>query len=142
MASLLSVHTFSLAAPNFLEKAKAAGVQPAPKKNVETPVCDKRRAAGQWNTAWDPFFELAPLWTEEFIAAGTPVYLGNVLSPRLAELLSVACDASHHPHVRAGHTPPAICRDQALRSKRSRFMTLFHAATKSRTNACRESLHA
>ena len=32
-------------------------------------------------------------------------------------------------------------RDQA-RSKRSRFMTLSHAATKSRTNACCESSHA
>src|SRR5579862_168476 len=34
----------------------------------------------------------------------------------------------------------SISRAQA-RSKRSRFMTLFHAATKSRTKTCGESLH-
>jgi alkylhydroperoxidase/carboxymuconolactone decarboxylase family protein YurZ len=50
--------------------------------------------AGQWNEAWDPFFELDPAWTEAFIAAGAPVYIGNVSSPRLAELLSIAFDAS------------------------------------------------
>jgi alkylhydroperoxidase/carboxymuconolactone decarboxylase family protein YurZ len=49
---------------------------------------------GQWNAAWDPFFELDPVWTEAFIAAGAPVYVGNVLSPKLAELLSIAFDAS------------------------------------------------
>jgi hypothetical protein len=32
--------------------------------------------------------------------------------------------------------------DQAVRSKRSRFMTLFHAATKSRVNASFESSQA
>jgi alkylhydroperoxidase/carboxymuconolactone decarboxylase family protein YurZ len=52
------------------------------------------KAAGQWNTAWDPFFELDPVWTEEFIASGAPVYIGSVLSPKLAELLSIAFDAS------------------------------------------------
>lgn len=94
MASLLSIHTCSLAAPILLEEAKAAGVQPTPKKAWATPVCDKMKAVGQWNTAWDPFFELDPVWTEAFIAAGAPVYIGGVLSPKLAELLSIAFDAS------------------------------------------------
>jgi alkylhydroperoxidase/carboxymuconolactone decarboxylase family protein YurZ len=94
MASLLSIHTCSLAAPILLEEAKEAGVQPMPKQAGATTVCDKMKAAGQWNTAWDPFFELDPVWTEAFIAAGAPVYIGNVLSPKLAELLSIAFDAS------------------------------------------------
>jgi alkylhydroperoxidase/carboxymuconolactone decarboxylase family protein YurZ len=94
MASLLSIHTCSLAAPILLEEAKAAGVQPAPKAGGATPVCDRMKAAGQWNTAWDPFFDLDPIWTEAFIAAGAPVYVGGVLSPKLAELLSIAFDAS------------------------------------------------
>lgn len=94
MASLLSIHTCSLAAPILLEEAKAAGVQPTPKQAGVTPVCDKMKAAGQWNSAWEPFFELDPQWTEAFIAAGAPVYIGNVFSPRLAELLSIAFDAS------------------------------------------------
>ena len=94
MASLLSIHTCSLAAPILLEEAKAAGIQPAPRQAKATPVCDKMKAAGQWNTAWDPFFELDPAWTEEFIAAGAPVYIGDVFPPKLAELLSIAFDAS------------------------------------------------
>jgi alkylhydroperoxidase/carboxymuconolactone decarboxylase family protein YurZ len=94
MASLLSIHTCSLAAPILLEEARAAGVRSLPKEAGATPVCDKMKAAGQWNTAWDPFFELDPAWTEAFIAAGAPVYIGNVLSPKLAELLSIAFDAS------------------------------------------------
>jgi alkylhydroperoxidase/carboxymuconolactone decarboxylase family protein YurZ len=94
MASLLSIHTCSLAAPILLEEAKAAGVHPAPKQPVATPICDKMKALGQWNTAWDPFFELDPAWTEQFIAAGAPVYIGGLLSPKLAELLSIAFDAS------------------------------------------------
>jgi alkylhydroperoxidase/carboxymuconolactone decarboxylase family protein YurZ len=94
MASLLSIHTCSLAAPILLEEAKAVGVKPTPKHSGATPMCDKMKAAGQWNAAWDPFFELDPVWTEEFIAAGAPVYVGSVLSPKLAELLSIAFDAS------------------------------------------------
>ena len=87
-------HTCSLAAPSLLEEAKAAGVRSTPKEAGATQNCDKMRAAGQWNTAWDPFFELDPAWTDAFFAAGAPVYIGNVLSPKLAELLSIAGDAS------------------------------------------------
>lgn len=94
MASLLSIHACSLAAPILLEEAKAAGVQPTPKKTEPTLICDKMKASGQWNTAWEPFFELDPAWTEAFIAAGAPVYIGGVFSPKLAELLSIAFDAS------------------------------------------------
>jgi alkylhydroperoxidase/carboxymuconolactone decarboxylase family protein YurZ len=47
MASLLSIHTCSLAAPILLEEAKAAGVQRTPKSAGATPVCDKMKAAGQ-----------------------------------------------------------------------------------------------
>lgn len=94
MASLLSIHTCSLAAPILLEEAKAAGVELKPKETGATPISDKMKAMGQWNVAWDPFFNLDPTWTEAFIAAGAPVYVGNVLSPKLAELLSIAFDAS------------------------------------------------
>ena len=94
MASLLSIHTCSLAAPMLLEEAKATGVQLVAKEAGATPVCDQMKAAGQWNAAWDPFFTIDPQWTEEFIAAGAPVYIGGVLTPKLAELLSIAFDAS------------------------------------------------
>lgn len=94
IASLLSIHTCSLGAPILLEEAKAAGVKPRPKEAAATPVCDGMKAAGQWNTAWDAFFEIDPAWTEAIIAASLPVYTSGVLSPKLAELLSIAVDAS------------------------------------------------
>jgi len=94
VASLLSIHTCSLGAPILLEEAKAAGVTPTPTATAATPVCDKMKAAGQWNTAWDGFFELAPAWTEAIIAASLPVYTSGVFTPKLAELLSIAVDAS------------------------------------------------
>ena len=93
IASLLSLHTCSLGAPILLEEAKAAGVKLTPTP-AATPVCDKMKAAGQWNPAWDAFFEIAPAWTEAIIAVSLPVYTSGVFSPKLAELLSIAVDAS------------------------------------------------
>ena len=52
------------------------------------------KAAGQWNSAWDAFFEIDSAWTEAIIAASLPVYSSGVFSPKLAELLSIAVDAS------------------------------------------------
>ena len=94
IGSLLSIHTASLGAPILLEEAKAAGVKLAPKGPAATPVCDKMKAAGQWNTGWDGFFEVDPAWTEAIIAASLPVYTSGILSPKLAEFLSIAVDAS------------------------------------------------
>lgn len=94
IASLLSIHTCSLGAPILREEAQTQGVKPTPKKAAATPVCDKMKAAGQWNAAWDSFSELDPQWTEEIIAASLPVYTSGILSPKLAELLSIAVDAS------------------------------------------------
>ena len=61
---------------------------------IATPVCDRVRATGGWNDAWTPFYDLDPSWTEQFMAVGIPVYGGVVLPHRLAELLSIAFDAS------------------------------------------------
>jgi len=96
MASLLSIHSCSLGAPILLEEAKAAGVKPAPRKTkAVTPACDKMKEIGQWNQAWDPFFELDPVWTDEFFAVATGIYTGGLLSPKDVELLSIAFDASY-----------------------------------------------
>ncbi len=94
IASLLSIHTASLGSPILLEEAKAAGVKLLSKKTASTPVCDKMKAANQWNTAWDAFFDIDPKWTEAIIAASLPVYTSGILTPKLAELLSIAVDAS------------------------------------------------
>jgi alkylhydroperoxidase/carboxymuconolactone decarboxylase family protein YurZ len=93
--SVLTIHSCSLGAPILLEEAKAANVQRAPQANTEpTPACDAMRKIGQWNTAWDPFFELDPVFTDEFMAMGAAVYRSGVMTPKEVELLSIALDAS------------------------------------------------
>ena len=94
-ASLMAIHSCSLGAPILLEEAKAAGAKPPPPASAATPACEAMRAVGQWNTAWDPFFELDPAWTDEFFAAAIPVYKFGVMSPKELELLSIAFDASY-----------------------------------------------
>jgi alkylhydroperoxidase/carboxymuconolactone decarboxylase family protein YurZ len=95
MAALLSIHSCSLGAPILLEEAKAAGAKPDSKAATPTPACDEMRAVGQWNTAWDPFFELDPVWTDEFMATGVAIYGGGLFSAKEIELLSIAFDASY-----------------------------------------------
>jgi alkylhydroperoxidase/carboxymuconolactone decarboxylase family protein YurZ len=94
MASIVSIHSCSLGAPILLEEAKAAGVQPQKKTKEPTPACDKMKEIGQWNQAWDPFFELDPVWTDEFMATGFGIYGSGILSAKDVELLSIALDAS------------------------------------------------
>jgi len=97
MASLLSIHSCSLGAPILLEEAKASGVQPAsrPESPPPTPACDKIRALGQWNDAWNPFFALDPVWTDRFMAAGSGIYASGIMDAKLVELLSIAFDVSY-----------------------------------------------
>jgi len=95
MASVLAIHSCSLGAPILLEEAQAAGVRPVPKPSMPTPDCDQVRALGQWNDAWNPFLELDPAWTDQFIATGASIYAGGVMTPQLVELLSIAFDASY-----------------------------------------------
>jgi alkylhydroperoxidase/carboxymuconolactone decarboxylase family protein YurZ len=66
----------------------------AENKESTTPVCDAMRAKGDWNTAWDQFAALDPVWTERFMAmASTPIARG-VLDPKVYEFLAIAVDAS------------------------------------------------
>ena len=90
----MAIHSCSLGAPILLEEAKAAGVQPTKKAPAATPACDKMKAVGQWNEAWNPFFELDPVWTDEFMATGIGIYASGVLPAKEIELLSIAFDAS------------------------------------------------
>jgi alkylhydroperoxidase/carboxymuconolactone decarboxylase family protein YurZ len=103
MASVVSFDACMLATPFLLEEASegdldAAGVVRAQRlKNVEgaTPAVDKMKALGQWNVAWDPFLDLAPVWTDQFMATGIGIYASGVLPPKEIELLSIAFDASY-----------------------------------------------
>ena len=95
MGAGLAIHSCSLGAPILLDEAKTAGVQIAGRgKGAPTPYCDQMRAIGQWNTAWDPFFEMDPVWTDQFFAIGAAIYKKGVFTPRFIELLSIAYDAS------------------------------------------------
>ena len=94
-ASLGAIHSCSLGAPMLLEEAQATGAPlPSRADGGPTPFCDGMRALGQWNAAWDPFFQLDPAWTDEFFATAIPVYTGGVMTAREVELLSIAFDAS------------------------------------------------
>jgi alkylhydroperoxidase/carboxymuconolactone decarboxylase family protein YurZ len=94
-ASVMSIHSCSLGAPILIEEAKAAGKQPTSKPAVPTPACDKMKAIDQWNTAWDPFYQLDPVWTDEFMATGAGIYGSGVMPAKETELLSIAFDASY-----------------------------------------------
>ena len=116
----MALHSCSLGVPILLEEMKAAGVTAPGGPKPETPACDAMKAMGQWNTAWDPFYELSPLWTEEFLAFGVGLYTGGLFTPKFIELISIAFDASvthmYPPGVRrhikgalaAGATPEEI----------------------------------
>ena len=90
----LAVHSCSLGAPILLEEMKTAGVKLSGGPKPETPACDAMRAIGQWNTAWDPFYELSPAWTDQFFAFGASLYKSGIFTPRFLELMSIALDAS------------------------------------------------
>jgi len=94
MASVMSIHSCSLGAPILIGEAKTAEVQTVRRSTAPTPAADRMRSAGQWNTAWDPFFELDPVWTDAFMATGIGIYASHVFTPKEVELLSIAFDAS------------------------------------------------
>jgi alkylhydroperoxidase/carboxymuconolactone decarboxylase family protein YurZ len=94
-AAVMSIHSCSLGAPILLEEAKSAGTLPSAKPGVRTPACDRMKAIGQWNVAWDPFYALDPAWTDEFMATGEGIYASGVLPAEDVERLSIAFDASH-----------------------------------------------
>lgn len=93
MASVMSIHSCSLGAPVLIGEAGADALA-ASKPAVATPACDKMKAIGQWNTAWDPFFQLDPEWTDQFMATGAAIYGSGVFTAKETELLSIAFDAS------------------------------------------------
>ncbi|MGY2906224.1 carboxymuconolactone decarboxylase family protein [Bradyrhizobium sp. URHC0002] len=95
MASVMSIHSCSLGAPILIEEATGAGKMPAPKVGDATPACDRMKQIGQWNQAWDPFFQLDPVWTDQFMATGAGIYGSGTFTPKEIELLSIAFDASY-----------------------------------------------
>jgi alkylhydroperoxidase/carboxymuconolactone decarboxylase family protein YurZ len=93
-ATVVAIHSCSVAAPILVEEAEAAGVE-QPLRDAPTPVGDAMRARGLWNTGWDSFARLDPEWTDQFMATGVGIYTDGVLSTKEIELLSIALDASY-----------------------------------------------
>lgn len=134
MAVLLGIHVCSLGAPILLEEAQAAGVRPQP-KDVPTPACDRMKAIGQWNTAWDPFFALDPQWTDEFMATGVSLYAAGVLTPKEVELLSIAFDVSY-THMYAPGTRRHIRNAMAAGATMEEIMEVFKLCVVQGAQAC------
>ncbi len=126
-SAFMAIHTCSLGAPILLEEGKAAGKTPAVKK-VATPSADMMKAKKLWNTAWDPFFELDPLWTDQFFAAVGGIYDGKTLQPKFVELLSIALDASI-THMYAPGTRRHIKSALALGATMEEIMETLKVAT-------------
>ncbi len=59
-----------------------------------TPLCDRLRAAGDWNPNWEPFYALDPAWTEAFMSMGLKPMFAGVLDPKVIEFIAIAVDAS------------------------------------------------
>jgi len=93
MAALLAIHSCSLGAPLLLAELPAGPESGVP-EGIATPACDAMRAIGQWNTAWDPFLALDPVWTDQFMATGLCLYQEGILPAKEVELLSIALDAA------------------------------------------------
>jgi alkylhydroperoxidase/carboxymuconolactone decarboxylase family protein YurZ len=136
MASVMSIHSCSLGAPILLEEAKLAGKQSAPKGPIATtPACDRMKAAGLWNTAWDPFFELDREWTDAFMAACMAIYGSKVFSPKDIELLSIAFDASY-THMYAPGTRRHIKSSLALGATLEEIMEILKLCVGQGVQAC------
>jgi alkylhydroperoxidase/carboxymuconolactone decarboxylase family protein YurZ len=135
MASMLSIHSMSLGAPILLEELKAAG-KPASSSTPKppTPACDQMRAMGQWNQAWDPFFDLDPGWTDQFFGPATLIYGRRLFTPKFVELISIAFDAAI-THMYAPGTRRHIKAALALGASIEEIMTVLKLCVSQGANA-------
>ena len=65
--------------------------------DAEAMTCSVRAsnlACGQWDDAWSPVLELAPLWFDDFMAAGLEISKTAILPAKEAELLLIALNAA------------------------------------------------
>ncbi len=134
-ASVLAIHSCSVGAPILLEEAKTAGAKPADRKPAATLACDKMKQIGQWNTAWDPFYELDPVWTDQFMATAIGIYSSGVLPPKDVELLSIALDVSF-THMYAPGTRRHIASALKLGATMEEIMEVLKLCVAQGVQAC------
>ena len=103
MASVMSFDSCMLATPILLEEASegeldTAGLGRARRyKSQEqaTPSVEEMKALGRWNVAWDPIYDLAPVWTDQFMATAIGIHASDVLPTKEIELLAIAFEAPY-----------------------------------------------
>lgn len=103
MASLMSFDYCMLATPILLEEASvgqldAAGLRRAKRdsnREQGTTAIEQMKALGRWNVAWDPVCDLAPIWTEQFMATAISIHAGGVLPGKEIQLLAIAFEAPY-----------------------------------------------
>lgn len=102
VASVMSIHSCMFGVPILLEIASAGSLQDFGKlrakqmgKTGDAAAVEKMKAIGQWNEEWDPLVFLAPVWTEEYMAACLELFAGSVFPRKELELLCIAFDASY-----------------------------------------------
>jgi alkylhydroperoxidase/carboxymuconolactone decarboxylase family protein YurZ len=103
MASVMSFDSCMLATPILLEEASEGELDAARKGRAErhkdteqaTPAVEKMKALGRWNVAWDPIYDLAPVWTDQFMSAAIGIQASGVLSAKEIELIAIAFEAPY-----------------------------------------------
>ena len=102
MVSTMSIQSFIMGAPILLDEASEGDLDTAGEARTQrlnkskgaTPAVDEMKAQGRWNTAYDPMYDLASVWLDQFMATDIGIYAGGLLLPKEVELLSIAFNAS------------------------------------------------
>ena len=102
MASVMSIGVASMVLPFLLEEASeseldaaAAGRAKHLKEAGGTPTVDSMKKSRRWNIALDPIYDLAPVWTDQFMSIAAGVYSSGVLPIKDIELIGIALEASY-----------------------------------------------
>jgi alkylhydroperoxidase/carboxymuconolactone decarboxylase family protein YurZ len=102
MASVMSIGVASVVVPFLLEEATESDLDAAAEERAKklreaggTPTIDWMKKDRRWNVALDPFYELAPVWIDQFMSMAAGVYSGGVLPIKDIELLGIALEASY-----------------------------------------------
>ena len=102
MASVMSIGVASLVVPFLLEEASESELDAAAEGQAKhlkeaggTPTVDSMKKGRRWNVALDPVYDLAPVWTDQFMSIAAAVYSSGVLPIKDIELLGIALEASY-----------------------------------------------
>ena len=102
MASVMSIGVASMVVPFLLEEATESEMDAAAEGRAKdlkeaggTPTVDSMKKNRRWNIALDPIYDLAPVWTDQFMSIAAGIYSSGVLPFKDIELLGIALEASY-----------------------------------------------